>query len=89
MADSEECVFSIEGPSEGSDSFRRTCTKISGAIGVWSIVYMNWNGESMVLGDTPWPEFRSVVQKIVLYSTEELIRMMRETTMPLISGPRQ
>ncbi|ERN15424.1 hypothetical protein AMTR_s00036p00215020 [Amborella trichopoda] len=63
--------------------------EISGAIGVWSIVYMNWNGESMVLGDTPWPEFRSVVQKIVLYSTEELIRMMRETTMPLISGPRQ
>ncbi|ERN15425.1 hypothetical protein AMTR_s00036p00215270 [Amborella trichopoda] len=63
--------------------------EIRGAIGVWSIVYLNRDGETVVLTDTPWPEFRSVVQKIVLYSTEELMSMMMAATMPLISGTQQ
>ncbi|ERN19044.1 hypothetical protein AMTRI_Chr10g233370 [Amborella trichopoda] len=59
--------------------------ELRGPNGMWTIVYLNHNGQTVILSDTPWREFCTSVEKIVLYSTDELIRMMRVGAMPVIS----
>ncbi|ERN19047.1 hypothetical protein AMTRI_Chr10g233340 [Amborella trichopoda] len=60
--------------------------ELRGPIGMSTIVYLNRNGQTVILSDnTPWWEFCATVEKIVLYSTDELIRMMKAGKMPVIS----
>ncbi|ERN19045.1 hypothetical protein AMTRI_Chr10g233360 [Amborella trichopoda] len=42
----------------------------------WVLLYIDHDGEMMIVGDDPWPEFRNIAKKILIYSREEVNRMM-------------
>ncbi|THG19798.1 hypothetical protein TEA_000038 [Camellia sinensis var. sinensis] len=41
----------------------------------WLIVYTDDEGDMMLVGDDPWPEFCGMVRKIFIYTREEVQRM--------------
>ncbi|XAR50383.1 hypothetical protein NMG60_11004688 [Bertholletia excelsa] len=41
----------------------------------WLIVYTDDEGDMMLVGDDPWPEFCAMVRKIFIYTREEVQRM--------------
>nr|QGJ03858.1 ARF18 [Eucommia ulmoides] len=41
----------------------------------WKIVYTDNEGDTMLLGDYPWPEFCKMVKKMFIYSSEEVKKM--------------
>uniref|UniRef100_A0A0D6QY18 Auxin response factor n=1 Tax=Araucaria cunninghamii TaxID=56994 RepID=A0A0D6QY18_ARACU len=41
----------------------------------WKIVYTDDEGDMMLVGDDPWQEFCSIVQKIFIYTSEEVEKM--------------
>lgn len=41
----------------------------------WLIVFTDDEGDMMLVGDDPWPEFCSMVRKIFVYTREEIQRM--------------
>ncbi|XP_057465941.1 auxin response factor 2B-like [Actinidia eriantha] len=41
----------------------------------WLIVYTDDEGDMMLVGDDPWPEFCGIVRKISIYTREEVQRM--------------
>ncbi|XP_006367077.2 auxin response factor 11-like [Solanum tuberosum] len=38
----------------------------------WQLVYMDDEGDMMLVGDYPWPEFCEMVRKLYIYSSEEV-----------------
>ncbi|CAN1793969.1 Auxin response factor 9 [Linum perenne] len=43
--------------------------------GKWAIVFIDNEGDTMLVGDDPWPEFCKMVKKIVIYSRDEVKNM--------------
>ncbi|KAE8721492.1 putative disease resistance protein RGA3-like [Hibiscus syriacus] len=43
--------------------------------GPWSIVFIDDEGDMMLVGDDPWVEFCKLVRKIYIYSTEKVKKM--------------
>ncbi|XAR62953.1 hypothetical protein NMG60_11022708 [Bertholletia excelsa] len=41
----------------------------------WEVVYTDDEGDMMLVGDDPWPEFRDMARKIFIYSSEEVKKM--------------
>ncbi|CAI0466316.1 unnamed protein product [Linum tenue] len=41
----------------------------------WVVVFIDDEGDMMLVGDDPWPEFCKMVKKIVIYSSEEMKKM--------------
>uniref|UniRef100_A0A0D6QTJ1 Auxin response factor n=1 Tax=Araucaria cunninghamii TaxID=56994 RepID=A0A0D6QTJ1_ARACU len=41
----------------------------------WQVVYTDNEGDMMLVGDDPWQEFCSIVQKIFIYTSEEVEKM--------------
>ncbi|KAL2461474.1 Auxin response factor 9 [Abeliophyllum distichum] len=41
----------------------------------WEVVYTDNEGDMMLVGDDPWPEFCKMVKKICIYSSEEVKKM--------------
>ncbi|KAL4185940.1 hypothetical protein AMTRI_Chr10g233380 [Amborella trichopoda] len=52
----------------------------------WMMVYRDYDGEIMVVGDDPWAEFREVVKQIEILSLSNVRRMMLSDTLPMVSG---
>ncbi|CAI9768837.1 unnamed protein product [Fraxinus pennsylvanica] len=51
----------------------------------WDIVYTDNEGDVMLVGDDPWPEFCKIVKKICIYSSEEVKKMNPRCKFPLSS----
>ncbi|CAN1157684.1 Auxin response factor 9 [Linum perenne] len=43
--------------------------------GKWAIVFIDNEGDTMLVGDDPWPECCKMVKKIVIYSRDEVKKM--------------
>ncbi|KDP28473.1 hypothetical protein JCGZ_14244 [Jatropha curcas] len=41
----------------------------------WAVVFTDDEGDMMLVGDDPWPEFCKMVRKILIYSSEEVKKM--------------
>lgn len=41
----------------------------------WQVVYTDNEGDMMLVGDDPWPEFCEMVKKMFIYSTEQVKKM--------------
>ncbi|KAL0398017.1 UNVERIFIED_CONTAM: Auxin response factor 9 [Sesamum calycinum] len=41
----------------------------------WEVVYTDNEGDMMLVGDDPWPEFCKMAKKICIYSSEEVKKM--------------
>ncbi|OAY62147.1 auxin response factor 9 isoform X2 [Manihot esculenta] len=41
----------------------------------WAVVFTDDEGDMMLVGDDPWPEFCKMVKKILIYSSEEVKKM--------------
>ncbi|XP_052194256.1 auxin response factor 9-like [Diospyros lotus] len=48
----------------------------------WEIVYADDEGDMMLVGDDPWPEFCEMVRKILIYSCEEVKKMRPRCKLP-------
>ncbi|CAA7035316.1 unnamed protein product [Microthlaspi erraticum] len=42
---------------------------------LWEIVYIDNEGDMMLVGNDPWPEFCNMVKKLILCSKEEVKKM--------------
>ncbi|KAG5566023.1 hypothetical protein RHGRI_001822 [Rhododendron griersonianum] len=51
----------------------------------WEVVYTDDEGDMMLVGDDPWPEFCKMVKKIFIYSSEEVKKMRPGCKLPLSS----
>lgn len=51
----------------------------------WEIVYTDDEGDMMLVGDDPWPEFCKIARKIFIYSNEEVKKMTPGIKLPLSS----
>ncbi|KAH7862066.1 hypothetical protein Vadar_034324 [Vaccinium darrowii] len=51
----------------------------------WEVVYTDDEGDMMLVGDDPWPEFCNMVKKIFIYSSEEVKKMRPGCKLPLSS----
>ncbi|PSS26273.1 Auxin response factor like [Actinidia chinensis var. chinensis] len=52
----------------------------------WRVVYTDDEGDMMLVGDDPWPEFCKMVRKIFIYSSEELKKINPSLQLPLSEG---
>ncbi|KAL3517312.1 hypothetical protein ACH5RR_024214 [Cinchona calisaya] len=48
----------------------------------WEVVYTDDEGDMMLVGDDPWPEFCKMVRKIFIYSSEEVKKMSTGGKLP-------
>ncbi|KAI5066013.1 hypothetical protein GOP47_0018637 [Adiantum capillus-veneris] len=48
----------------------------------WHVAYYDGEGDTMKVGDDPWPEFCSMVKKLYIISPEEVEQGGNHTTMP-------
>ncbi|KAL0428718.1 UNVERIFIED_CONTAM: Auxin response factor 11 [Sesamum radiatum] len=51
----------------------------------WEVVYTDNEGDMMLVGDDPWPEFCKMAKKICIYSSEEVKKMTPKCKLPLSS----
>lgn len=49
--------------------------ELKGCSKEWMVVYTDYEGDMMLVGDDPWNEFCSMVHKIFVYTREEVQRM--------------
>uniref|UniRef100_A0A2P2MAJ7 Auxin response factor n=4 Tax=Rhizophora mucronata TaxID=61149 RepID=A0A2P2MAJ7_RHIMU len=52
----------------------------------WELVYTDDEGDMMLVGDDPWPEFSKMVRRIFICSSLEVKKMSPGTILPMISG---
>ncbi|KAE8693649.1 hypothetical protein F3Y22_tig00110794pilonHSYRG00020 [Hibiscus syriacus] len=50
--------------------------------GQWTIVFIDDEGDMMLVGDDPWVEFCNMVRKIYIYSSEEVKKMSSSCKLP-------
>ncbi|CAA2933359.1 auxin response factor 9-like isoform X2 [Olea europaea subsp. europaea] len=48
----------------------------------WEVVYTDNEGDMMLVGDDPWPEFCKMVKKICIYSSEEVKKINPKCEFP-------
>ncbi|GFP88209.1 auxin response factor 18 [Phtheirospermum japonicum] len=51
----------------------------------WEVVYTDNEGDMMLVGDDPWPEFCKMARKICIYSSEEVKKMGPRCKLPMSS----
>lgn len=51
----------------------------------WEVVYTDDEGDMMLVGDDPWPEFCTMVRRIFIYSSEEVKKMSPRCKLPILS----
>ncbi|KAK6935550.1 AUX/IAA domain [Dillenia turbinata] len=51
----------------------------------WEVVFTDDEGDMMLVGDDPWPEFCNMVRKIFICSSQEGKKMTSESKLPIIS----
>ncbi|KAL9385294.1 hypothetical protein Peur_022304 [Populus x canadensis] len=51
----------------------------------WAVVFTDNEGDMMLVGDDPWPEFCKMVKKIFIYSSEEVKKMSTRCKLPASS----
>ncbi|OVA04374.1 AUX/IAA protein [Macleaya cordata] len=49
----------------------------------WNVVYTDDEGDIMLLGDYPWPEFRSVVRKMYICPKDQVDKINPSSTIPI------
>ncbi|KAF8413336.1 hypothetical protein HHK36_001315 [Tetracentron sinense] len=52
----------------------------------WEVVFTDDEGDMMLVGDDPWPEFCKMVRKIFIYSSEEVKKMSTRSKLPQASS---
>ncbi|GLU00831.1 hypothetical protein SLE2022_181700 [Rubroshorea leprosula] len=52
----------------------------------WAVVFTDDEGDQMLVGDDPWPEFCKMVRKILICSTEEVKKMTAKCKLPSSSS---
>lgn len=62
LIDELEKMFEIEGELHSRNK--------------WQVVYTDDEGDMMLVGDDPWPEFCEMVKKMFIYSTEQVKKMI-------------
>ncbi|CAA7402509.1 unnamed protein product [Spirodela intermedia] len=50
----------------------------------WEVVFTDNEGDMMLVGDDPWPEFCKMARKIVIYTCEEVKNMQPRASLPSI-----
>ncbi|KAL4204757.1 hypothetical protein AMTRI_Chr01g133660 [Amborella trichopoda] len=53
----------------------------------WEVVYMDDEGDMMLVGDDPWAEFCNMVRKIAIYPCEEVKKMANRTRLHCSEEP--
>lgn len=48
----------------------------------WEVVFTDDEGDMMLVGDDPWPEFCKMVKKIFIYTSEEVKKMRPNSKLP-------
>ncbi|EEF43383.1 hypothetical protein RCOM_1311830 [Ricinus communis] len=51
----------------------------------WEIVYTDDEGDMMLVGDDPWPEFCNMVRRIFICSSQDVKKMMPGSKLPMFS----
>ncbi|KAL6575620.1 Arf11p [Orobanche hederae] len=51
----------------------------------WEVVYTDNEGDMMLVGDDPWPEFCKIARRICIYSSEEVKKMGLRCKLPIQS----
>ncbi|KAF9669083.1 hypothetical protein SADUNF_Sadunf14G0070900 [Salix dunnii] len=51
----------------------------------WTVVFTDDEGDMMLVGDDPWPEFCKMVKKLYIYSSEEVKKMSTLCKLPASS----
>ncbi|KAL2551031.1 Auxin response factor 9 [Forsythia ovata] len=51
----------------------------------WEIVFTDDEGDMMLMGDDPWPEFCNMVRRILICSSQDVKKMRTGCTLPLSS----
>ncbi|KAK6918154.1 AUX/IAA domain, partial [Dillenia turbinata] len=51
----------------------------------WEVVFTDDEGDMMLVGDDPWPEFCKMVRKIFIYSSDEVKKMKPKSKLPASS----
>ncbi|KAL6493946.1 Arf11p [Orobanche gracilis] len=51
----------------------------------WEVVYTDNEGDMMLVGDDPWPEFCKIARKICIYSSDEVKKMGLRCKIPMPS----
>ncbi|KAJ8573150.1 hypothetical protein K7X08_009661 [Anisodus acutangulus] len=51
----------------------------------WEVVYTDDEGDMMLVGDDPWPEFCKMVRRIFIYSSEEVKTMSPRCQLPILA----
>ncbi|KAK9094008.1 hypothetical protein Scep_025477 [Stephania cephalantha] len=51
----------------------------------WEVVFTDDEGDMMLVGDDPWPEFCEMVRKIFIYPSQEVKKMSSRSKLPLSS----
>ncbi|KAK8710643.1 hypothetical protein V6N13_145957 [Hibiscus sabdariffa] len=51
----------------------------------WEIVYTDDEGDMMLVGDDPWPEFCNMVRRIFICSSQDVKKMSTRSKLPLAS----
>ncbi|KAL1546166.1 Arf11p [Salvia divinorum] len=64
-----ECMFDIKG---------ELCHRNK-----WEVVYTDNEGDMMLVGDDPWPEFCKMAKKICIYSSDEVKKMSPVCKLPV------
>ncbi|KAK8481183.1 hypothetical protein V6N13_035096 [Hibiscus sabdariffa] len=49
----------------------------------WEIVYTDDEGDMMLVGDDPWPEFCNMVRRILICSSQDVRKMSKRSKLPL------
>ncbi|CAK9143145.1 unnamed protein product [Ilex paraguariensis] len=49
----------------------------------WEIVFTDDEGDMMLMGDDPWPEFCNMVRRILICSSQDVKKMSAESKLPL------
>ncbi|ERN19046.1 putative auxin response factor 21 [Amborella trichopoda] len=60
--------------------------EMRGANKNWMMIYRDYDGEIIVVGDDPWADFREVVKQIEILSCNHVRRMMLSGALPMVSG---
>ncbi|WOG86835.1 hypothetical protein DCAR_0206054 [Daucus carota subsp. sativus] len=55
----------------------------------WQVVYTDEEGDMMLMGDHPWPEFCTMAKKIFIYTGEEVKRMCPNSKVSSLDGDRR
>nr|GMD34158.1 auxin response factor 9-like isoform X2 [Ipomoea batatas] len=51
----------------------------------WEVIYADDEGDMMLVGDDPWPEFCKMVRRIFICSSEKVKKMSSKCKLPLLS----